>query len=138
MKIKNLAKIIALVAITLSLVAVAFMLGSCGSSCEHRWVEQAREYGNCTVGDRVDYCCELCGDIKTETLDAPGHTVVVEPGYPSTCTVNGVSDREYCEVCGETIKAAEYIITMTVKLRCLWDSATLMTHTSRSHTPSTV
>ena len=78
--------------------------------CEHSWSEYNHEYSSCTEDEVAYYRCDLCGATKEQVLrEAPGHTVVTEPGYASTCTVDGVSDREYCSVCGEDIKPAEFI-----------------------------
>ena len=47
------------------------------------------------------------------------HTIVVDKGYPATCTSTGLTDGSHCETCGEVIKAQEVIPmhpdTMVVK-----------------------
>lgn len=47
------------------------------------------------------------------------HTIVVDKGYPATCTSTGLTDGSHCETCGEVIKAQEVILmhpdTMVVK-----------------------
>ncbi len=84
--------------------------GSDSDGCSHEWLEVSRVPGRtCTEDGFAEYVCELCEEEKTETIEAPGHNVMVEKGHASTCTVDGVSDHEYCNVCGVTIKAAEYI-----------------------------
>ena len=40
---------------------------------------------------------------------APGHTVIVFPGTPATCTETGLTDGIFCEVCGEVIQEQEEI-----------------------------
>ena len=100
--------------------AMLFALTACGGdsegggvenpSCEHDWQEYDHSYSSCTEDEIAYYRCVLCDTTKEEVLrEAPGHTVVIEPGYASSCTVDGVSDREYCSVCGVDIKPAEFI-----------------------------
>lgn len=79
-------------------------------NCTHSWIERNREGGSCTEDEIAYYFCELCKNEKQEVVNkAPGHTIQIEPGRASSCTEDGVSDREYCSACGEEIKAAEFI-----------------------------
>ena len=57
--------------------------------------------------DSVVYCVYCDKELSRETVkvSAPGHTSVTIPGYPATCTTDGLTDGSYCSVCGETITA---------------------------------
>ncbi|MCQ2069584.1 MAG: leucine-rich repeat protein [archaeon] len=55
--------------------------------------------------DIVVYC-ERCGEVISSehiVIERLPHTEVLIPGYPATCTEDGLSDGYYCSVCGEVL-----------------------------------
>ena len=80
---------------------------------EHTYVEiDTTDYPwidpNCTTGGSHTYECshvrddngEVCHYIKTDILDALGHTMKTEPGKAATCTEKGYTDDIRCAICG--------------------------------------
>ena len=63
----------------------------------------------CTEDGWMQSTCTGCGAIVTTTLPAKGHTVVVDPAYPATCTDSGWTAGSHCSVCEATIVAREYL-----------------------------
>ena len=48
--------------------------------------------------------CTRCGAwIDNETIEPRPHAKVTEPAVKRTCTVDGRTAREYCEICGKTL-----------------------------------
>ena len=67
------------------------------------------EISDCSGGNStctVPGMCEYCGG---EYIDATGHTVVVDPEIPATCTEDGLTEGKSCSVCHEIIVAQEVI-----------------------------
>ncbi len=68
--------------------------------------------------------CEKNGTNIPFTEECEEHTVEIISGYLPTCTENGVSDGEYCAVCGKTIteqteiEALGHEIVNDVCIRC--------------------
>jgi len=54
----------------------------------------------CTVDGIKTHTCGNCGDTKSETLPATGHTEVQVPGRAPTATVPGLTDGVNCGTCG--------------------------------------
>lgn len=84
-------------------------------------IQYAHVYGDWTVtkpatcsasGEKVRYC-SLCNGEDKETIPAnttasgdPKHIfVIMEKGYPATCTEDGLSDYKYCSQCGMFVTA---------------------------------
>ena len=63
----------------------------------------------CTAEGVKTYTCLECGDIKTETIKANGHTEVIDKAVPATCTTDGKTEGSHCYICGEVIKAQTVI-----------------------------
>ena len=63
----------------------------------------------CTAEGVKTYTCLECGDTKTETIKANGHTEVIDKAVPATCTTDGKTEGSHCSVCGEVIKAQTVI-----------------------------
>ncbi len=74
----------------------------------HDWVEVTVE-ATCTADGLTSRVCNRCGATEAEVLPATGHTVKVEEGKAPTCGEDGLTDKEYCEVCGEVFVEAEVI-----------------------------
>ena len=70
---------------------------------DYPWIDP-----NCTTGGSHTYECshvrddngEVCHYIKTDILDALGHTMKTEPGKAATCTEKGYTDDIRCAICG--------------------------------------
>lgn len=53
--------------------------------------------------------CTICGIKTTEVIPATGHTTAYRDAVEPTCTEEGKTAEEYCEVCGEVLNAAQII-----------------------------
>lgn len=71
----------------------------------HEWGDkkQIREAGCVTTGE-VQYTCQNCNEVKTETIPAKGHTIVTDKGVTPTCTQTGLTEGKHCSVCNEVIR----------------------------------
>lgn len=71
----------------------------------HEWGDkkQIREAGCMTTGE-VQYTCQNCNEVKTETTPAKGHTIVTDKGVTPTCTQSGLTEGKHCSVCNEVIR----------------------------------
>ena len=61
--------------------------------------------GSCVIASKVQYYCERCGMLVTETVEpADGHTWVVVSEVKPTCTTDGNRAYAYCSVCGAVVE----------------------------------
>ena len=58
----------------------------------------------CTETGTEERTCSRCGEKETRTLNAKGHTVVIDAATV-TCTEAGKTEGSHCSVCGTVIKA---------------------------------
>ena len=70
----------------------------------HEWGDkkQIREAGCVTTGE-VQYTCQNCNEVKTETTPAKGHTIVMDKGVTPTCTQSGLTEGKHCSVCNQVL-----------------------------------
>ncbi len=70
----------------------------------HEWGDkkQIREAGCVTTGE-VQYTCQNCNEVKTETTPAKGHTIVTDKGVTPTCTQSGLTEGKHCSVCNQVL-----------------------------------
>ncbi len=61
--------------------------------------------------DNVVYCTVCDTEISRETItvDALGHTEVVDEAVAATCTETGLTEGKHCDVCGEVLVAQEVV-----------------------------
>ena len=80
-------------------------LNSYVPALEHDWSEGVYIEGSCVTPGTIQYTCERCNFIRTETVqNATGHKwdTAVAPKDP-TCTVAGTKGYLQCSVCGEIV-----------------------------------
>lgn len=80
--------------------------------CNHQWTETSTTPATCTVPGSRLLTCSLCGQTKTDTIPAPGHswvirqTVNTEYDDEGNKTQDGYTIFE-CTVCGEQYKSTD-------------------------------
>ena len=62
----------------------------------------------CTVKGEQERICS-CGEKETKSIDATGHTEVIDVAVAATCTTDGKTEGKHCSVCNETIIAQNTI-----------------------------
>lgn len=64
----------------------------------------------CTEDGKKIYKCSKCGKVmKTEKINATGHTPVTDPAVAPTETSDGLTEGSHCSVCGAVLQAQEVI-----------------------------
>ena len=54
---------------------------------------------SCTVDGEQQRSCSRCSYVETQTLKAPGHTVVTDEKKLPTCTQTGLTEGSHCQGC---------------------------------------
>ena len=56
-----------------------------------------------TEGYSITTCANCKLEVKSDVVEATGHTEVAVPGYAATCTTKGLTDGSKCSVCSTVI-----------------------------------
>ena len=73
---------------------------------QHNWDEgKVTTPATCTTDGVKTFTCKVCSETKTETIKAPGHTVVEDAAKEPTCTETGLTAGKHCSVCNEVLEA---------------------------------
>ncbi len=64
---------------------------------------------NCTQNGEKRRDCSRCDHFQTSENKAPGHTETIDPGFPATCTEDGLTEGKHCTVCAEVLITQEVI-----------------------------
>ena len=76
----------------------------------HRWNSGViTRKATCTSDGIRTYTCYTCGETKTESIQATGHTAVTDKAVAATCTSSGLTAGSHCSVCGEVITAQQVV-----------------------------
>ena len=79
------------------------------ASTEHTILFGNRQEPTCTEDGYMQSSCTGCGTVFNTVLPAKGHTVVVDPAVPATCTSSGWTEGSHCATCGATIVEQVYL-----------------------------
>ena len=63
---------------------------------------------SCTEQGEQQRTCD-CGEVETQSLDALGHTEVVDAAVEPTCTETGLTEGKHCSVCQDVLTAQDTI-----------------------------
>ena len=63
----------------------------------------------CTEKGEEKRLCSRCDAVETREIAAHGHTEVVDPAVPATCTEAGKTEGKHCAVCGTVIVAQKAV-----------------------------
>ena len=74
----------------------------------HAWQSSTQE-ADCTQVGAIRWNCSDCGETRTESIPAKGHSEVTDTGRAATCTEDGISEGKHCAVCGLVTMAQQNI-----------------------------
>ena len=83
----------------------AFALIAC-NTCEHQYIKQRTDAGNCVTYGSTTYKCSLCQDVKTEQSTTYGNHDYTETDVNATCKAGGYTLHE-CKYCPDSYKTNE-------------------------------
>ena len=63
-----------------------------------------KKAATCTEDGQKTRKCSRCDEAETQTIKAPGHTVVTDAEIAPTCTEAGKTEGSHCSVCNTVIK----------------------------------
>ena len=75
---------------------------------EHAYTWTVKQHVKCNVDGIEIGTCE-CGDTQTRTIEATGHSFVVDEAVEANCTQTGLTEGKHCEKCGHVEVAQEVI-----------------------------
>ena len=67
------------------------------------------EEPTCTTTGTQIRTCSVCEKVETQTIEALGHTEVIDKAVAATCTKTGLTEGKHCSVCDAVIKAQEVV-----------------------------
>ena len=67
------------------------------------------EEPTCTTTGTQIRTCSVCEKVETQTIEALGHTEVIDKAVAATCTKTGLTEGKHCSVCDTVIKAQEVV-----------------------------
>lgn len=74
------------------------------SKKEHSWDSgKITIQATCTETGEKTYTCQACRATKTETVQAVGHTVVIDSAVAATCESAGKTEGRHCSVCDKVL-----------------------------------
>ncbi|MBQ7379276.1 MAG: leucine-rich repeat protein [Clostridia bacterium] len=62
----------------------------------------------CTENGEQQRTCD-CGEVETQSIDALGHTEVIDPAVAPTSTETGLTEGSHCSVCDEVLVAQKVV-----------------------------
>ena len=68
-----------------------------------------KKAATCTEDGQKTRKCSRCDEAETQTIKAPGHTVVTDKAVEASCTEAGKTEGSHCSVCNTVIKAQEEV-----------------------------
>lgn len=89
--------------------------------CQHQF-SVTETPASCETAGKRESACSLCGYVKTEVLDAPGHAWILQMSTGATCTADGYR-KEKCSFCGETRNSTTPALGHTYILKEVKDGA---------------
>lgn len=94
-------------------------------SSEHSWDKgKVVTEATCTKDGSILFTCTVCGETKTEAIEALGHKEEVIPGKAATCKDTGLTEGVKCSVCG-TILGEQSVIPVSNEHS--WDEGKIVT-----------
>ena len=79
--------------------------------CNHdmKEVPGSRQAATCTENGHYVLRCTYCGQEKTGSIPATGHTEEIDVAVPATCEQDGLTAGTHCATCGEILRAQETV-----------------------------